>query len=323
MKFAGQRRSFEEDWRIHSDSSEWWYSTGYGRDAETNKLFSFQFSLIRVTMPKLPIHPYIVQIALTDFETKEHLYVQETALLPWQVKVSDTELRYKDMLKVTKEAEGIRFAAKTEQFNFEVFMDYGKGPFWHCDNGLLQMGLKDPKQVTYYYSYTNMPCRGTINCKGKQYQVEGKSWFDKQGGTYELDNPKCMWEWFSLRFYDNEEMMLFTFPQHPYSDGTYIKSDCTSERLNNYQMEALDFVKPDGKTVYSTEWKLTVPGKKEEVYYIRQLMEGVMLNVGYYELLAGIYNEAGEEVGMCFVELLPGARNETMPEMTLFTKSGK
>jgi len=28
-----------------------------------------------------------------------------------------------------------------------------------------------------------------------------------------------------------------------------------------------------------------------------------------FELLAGIYNAAGEQVGLCMVELLPGARN--------------
>ena len=33
------------------------------------------------------------------------------------------------------------------------------------------------------------------------------------------------------------------------------------------------------------------------------------MNLYYYELLAGIYNRAGEQTGLCMVELLPGARN--------------
>jgi hypothetical protein len=45
-----------------------------------------------------------------------------------------------------------------------------------------------------------------------------------------------------------------------------------------------------------------------DVYEIRPLTDGQM-NLVYFELLAGIYNPAGEQVGLCMVELLPGARN--------------
>ena len=55
-------------------------------------------------------------------------------------------------------------------------------------------------------------------------------------------------------------------------------------------------------------WDLVMPGVKEERYEIRPLTDG-QLNLYYYELLAGIYNPAGEQVGLCMVELLPGARN--------------
>jgi len=34
------------------------------------------------------------------------------------------------------------------------------------------------------------------------------------------------------------------------------------------------------------------------------------LNLVYFELLAEIYNPAGEKVGLCFVELLPGVYNK-------------
>ena len=51
-----------------------------------------------------------------------------------------------------------------------------------------------------------------------------------------------------------------------------------------------------------------MPGVKEEKYEIRPLTVG-QLNLAYFELLAGIFNESGEQVGLCMVELLPGARN--------------
>jgi len=59
---------------------------------------------------------------------------------------------------------------------------------------------------------------------------------------------------------------------------------------------------------FSNGWKLVMPGVKEEKYDIRPLTDG-QLNLAYFELLAGIYNEKGKQVGLCMVELLPGARN--------------
>jgi len=47
----------------------------------------------------------------------------------------------------------------------------------------------------------------------KEYKVSGKAWFDKQGGTYTLTSRWTNWEWFSMRFFDGKEIMLFSFPQ--------------------------------------------------------------------------------------------------------------
>ena len=60
---------------------------------------------------------------------------------------------------------------------------------------------------------------------------------------------------------------------------------------------------------------MRLPGVKEEHYTVKPLLEGQM-NMGYYELLAGVYNPAGEQVGFCFAELLPGARNKRFPIKT-------
>ena len=39
--------TFEEEWGLHRDCSEWWYATGYLYD-EDNRLYSFQFTLLRI-----------------------------------------------------------------------------------------------------------------------------------------------------------------------------------------------------------------------------------------------------------------------------------
>ena len=115
--------------------------------------------------------------------------------------------------------------------------------------------------------------------------------------------------------------MLFTFPQDDYRDGTYIRKDGSSMRLNGYAVEATQFITMDGNIRYACAWRVSLPGFKQERYEIRPLIPGQM-NIGYYELLAGVYDEAGNMAGHCFVELLPGARNKKF-QIQLFQQAGK
>lgn len=202
---------------------------------------------------------------------------------------------------------------KTDDFLLDLNLNYGKGAFWHGDDGVLVMGEPDdPVQRTVYYSYPNMPTTGEIvlhNANGEKttLQVIGKSWFDRQWGPYRLIEPATHWEWFSLRFFDDEEVMLFAFPQHPYRDGTYIDKKGNRKLVRNYSYSPKELIEVNG-FVFSKGWNLEMPGIKEEHYEIRPILDGQM-NLAYFELLAEIINPSGERVGYCFVELLPGVRN--------------
>jgi predicted secreted hydrolase len=309
--------SFAREWGLHQRSSEWWYATGVLTD-DLGKSFSYQFTLLRIKAAFL--RPYLLMLALTDFETGKHRYRQDITLSTKGIELSNSRLRFGADALLEKEETGMHLVVNQKDFALDFSLGYGKGAVWHCDNGFLQMGIPGRDQTTMYYSYPNMPTAGTIRLDGETKRVSGKTWFDKQGGPYSLLNPKTHWEWFSLRFFDDEEMMLFSFPQDDARDGTYIHADGSTERLNDYTISPKGFVYPQGGTVrYSSGWDVLLPGRKEERYSITPLLEGQM-NLGYYELLAGVTNAAGELVGHCFVELLPGARNDRF-RIDLFRKA--
>lgn len=170
-----------------------------------------------------------------------------------------------------------------EEFSLCTKMDAVKPPVCHCDDGVLQMGIQNnPKQRTYYYSFTNLATTGKLVLKGKEYNdLIGKTRFDRQGGPYSLTKRECNWEWFSLRFFDGNEAMLFAFPHMNYYDGTFIKKDGTYHRLNNYSLEATKVVEYRNMK-FSSEWKLTMNGKN---YTLIPKVDG-MFNVFFFELLA-------------------------------------
>lgn len=306
IRYRGREHgSFAQEWGLHKGCSEWWYATGYLKD-NLERLYSFQFTVLRVRVGIF--YPYRVMLGLTDFSTGSHEYYQNIQFSAKNITIDSDTVGYGDIAQVRKMEQGMKLVARHKNFSLDLELDYGKGAVWHCDNGFLQMGIPDKKQTTIYYSYPNMPTTGTMKIGADAIHVTGKTWFDKQGGPYSLLNTKTHWEWFSLRFFDDEEMMLFSFPQSSYQDGTYIRKNGESQRLTNYTITPIDFAYPNG-VKYSCEWELTVPGLKEEQYVITPLLKGQM-NMGYYELLASIRNNKDEQVGLCFVELLPGVYNK-------------
>jgi len=308
-------KSFDEEWLLHKDCSDWWYATGILHD-DQNNMYSFQFTFLRMRISQL-VQPFILMLAITDFQTGKHYYNQKTAIFNCGIEINKDKVAWKKN-GVIKDSTGMAITGFGSNFSFNLKTEYGKGAFWHCENGKLQMAIPKDRETTYYYSYVNMPTSGKIELDGKVIEVSGKTWFDKQGGTFNFLDIKTHWEWFSMRFNDNEEIMLFSFPQSNYGDGTYIKEDGKVQRVNNYQTKPLNFVDTNGYK-FSSGWEITIPGIKEENYTVLPVMEG-QLNLAYYEQLCKVLNKEKEQVGFCFVELLPGVYNKKIDNKLLTKK---
>lgn len=298
-------KDFDVEWGIHKGCREWWYATGILFDDDDN-MYSFQYTLLHLAMGA--ITPKVVMVALTDYKNNRHYYLQDMPGKKHPVYIDENEASLPGIATARKCGEGIFIALTHKDFTMDLMCQYGKGPVWHCENGKLQMGIKGKRATTLYYSWTNMPTEGTLVLGGKKIKLHGKTWFDKQGGPYNMANMKCHWEWFSLRFFDDEEAMLFTFPhnENPEYEGTFIDKNGNYHRLNNYTIESLSVTEYKGLK-WSSGWKLHM-NEKEQDYLIEPIQEGHM-NFAYFEELCYIKNMAGEIVGYAFAELLPGVLN--------------
>lgn len=298
--------SMEDEFLCHKNGSEWWYCTGFIND-KAGKLFSFQFTLARVRIYRLQFH--ILMTALTDFETKRHYYAQQPIFFGKNVTITSGKIGLNGTAEMNFSNMELELNMGGDDYSLSLDMKMVKPPVWHCDDGVLKMGIDDPKETTYYWSYTNLATSGKLTLGRNEFDVSGKAWFDKQGGTYTLTNRWTNWEWFSLRFFDGEEIMLFSFPQDNYRDGTYIEKSGKFRRLNDYEITPLGFTEAGGKK-FSCSWKVEIEGVKGEKYTIIPKMDG-QLNLFYFELLADVKDKSGNNVGYCVVELLPGVYNET------------
>ena len=302
--------SFDEEFLTHKKCSEWWYCTGYLQDS-SGGMFGYQFTLAKVRILGIKLHMLICSV--TDFQTQKHYNTQTPVFFGKGVTTTADTLSLAEKATMTfapnaHSSKGhIKLHMESDEFCLDTEMEAIKPPVWHCDNGVLQMGiLNDPKERTYYYSFTNLATKGKLIFKGQEHDnLIGKTWFDRQGGTYSLTDPRCNWEWFSLRFFDGTETMLFAFPQDDYYDGTYIQADGQYHRLKDYKLKATDVITFEGKK-FSNGWNLEMDGRQ---YTITPKADG-MFNVFFFELLAEITDETGNLVGYGFAELLPGVRNK-------------
>jgi len=305
--------SFNDEFPPHVSTNGWWYITGYLKDISSpEELYAFQFTQVDLR-GITGVAIYGLQLAVTNLQTGEHLFEYHFSPADMLVYADNTIVSFQPWSLLKRDNAGMDILGRMEKASLRLRLDLGKGAFWHGDNGVLVMGLPDdPVQRTVYYSYTNMPTTGElsfIDDSGGEtvLTVEGKSWFDRQWGPYRmLDARSSFWEWFSLRFFDNEEVMLFAFPQQSYQDGTYITENGVSQRLLNYTYEPTDYVKVED-TCFSSGWDLTMPGIKQTHYRIEPIIDG-QFHLNYFELLATVINDSNEIVGYAFVELLPDIR---------------
>jgi predicted secreted hydrolase len=300
--------SMTEEFLCHRNGSEWWYCTGYLND-KADHMFSFQFTLARVRIFGFQFN--ILMTALTDFATGKHYYSQKPVFFGKDVIITPGKVGLDGLAIMTFADNHLSLGMHGTDYVLSLNMEPAKQPAWHAEDGVLKMGLDDPKERTYYWSYTNLVTSGQLTLEGKTYALNGKSWFDKQGGTYTLTKRWTNWEWFSLRFFDNEEVMLFSFPQDEYQDGTYILKSGQYRRLNDYRISPTGFTQAGGNK-FSNGWKVDLGKVKGGQYTIVPKIDGQM-NLFYFELLADIRDNQGKNVGYCFVELLPGVYNQINP----------
>lgn len=317
-------KSFEDEFLTHEKCSEWWYATGYLED-ETKNLFSFQYTLAKIKLWGVQFHMLLT--AVTDIGAQKHYYAQYQDFSGKNITGELKETAFGDLASIRYSPNenstlgDMDLFMKAKEYDIKLNMSAQKAPVWNCEDGKLQMGiLNDPKQITYYYSLTNLSADGILVLNGEKHAVKGKAWFDRQGGICKLTNPLTNWEWFSLRFFDDEEVMLFSFPRTGYTDGTYIRRDGTYQRVNDYRIQPLDFfTEPNTRYKFSDGWRVNIKNVKEEEYLIKPISSG-QFNVFFFELLAEIVNQEGRRVGYCVVELLPGARNKRIKPLLALKK---
>lgn len=294
------------EWSPHDDGGEWWYLTGYA-SGQNGKPYLYQITIFRGYAIRHGIsllEAYSLHLSFTDSSTGQHVFSEKIKMSSDTVYGDARCTVFKDS-SMCFENGRITIDGRSDKLRLNLECTPVKDAVWHGKDGIIVMGHPDkPKERSFYYSFTNMATKGAIEFqdeKGSWVKIDGngKAWFDRQWGKF----SELGWEWFSFRFFDDEEIMLFPFPKTGTKEATYVDRQGKVVRFDDFTYSVKEFKTFDGNKI-GLGWNVTVPFKDKE-YVVAPLVEdqyNPSFLQKYWEGICTVMNKKGELVGYCIIE---------------------
>ena len=140
------------------------------------------------------------------------------------------------------------------------------------------------------------------------HPAAGIEWWYVTGLVHGNDGHRYSWDWFSCRFDDWTELMLYRFrdrqgrPLRAYRNGTYVQASGRSRPVTGFDVRAGDRVLEAAGHRWPLDWRVDVPSLHIEVrlrsIVSNQLFRGVLVPT-FWE---GAATASGTKTGICFVE---------------------
>jgi predicted secreted hydrolase len=295
---AGPRVTLPRDHFGHKAGIEWWYVTAYvrGQDGARYSVFMTLFKRGGFVLPVSQVVDLDTGALVGHSETVARRAVGASAL---DVRAPGSRLRY------VRRTNTWTFAARQGQYALTLTATPTKPYVLHGGSGYIRQSAAG---VSGYYSATRMAARGTISTGGQAIPVSGEAWLDHQWGNFAGDPRALLWDWFSCRFDDRTELMLYRFRS---ADGTPLASPRTGSyvlRSGKARTEGSFDVIAGSRTFdaagrsWPLDWELRVPAEHLDVELKSivddQLVRGTVLPT-FYE---GAATATGSKTGICFVE---------------------
>lgn len=277
----GYRYEFPRDHFNHGDfQTEWWYTTG-NLTATDGHRYGYELTFFRQGVDRDPGKKepwdirdlYLAHLALSDLDGGTFYHAERTNRAgPGLAGIDEKQKRiWNGNWEIRWNGEEETLRVVDEQFSLSFSLHSEKPPVIHGVNGISQKAA-GAGHASHYISFTRLRTNGTIELRGelagKSFEVLGTSWMDHEFFTHSMEPEQVGWDWLSLQFDDNTELMLYQFrrkdgSRDPYSSGTYVDAQGKSVHLT-----AADFrLVPTGETwtsgatgaKYPVAWSIEIP----------------------------------------------------------------
>jgi predicted secreted hydrolase len=273
----GTALEFPKDLGSHPDHRiEWWYLTANLEDDE-GMSYGVQWTLFRQALEPGPErkgwanqHVWMGHAAITS--TDRHLYAETFArggvgqagvsAVPFRAWIDSWSLRSLDPSSETDLTE-LEVSASDPNFSYRLRLR-STGPLvLQGDQGYSRKSERG--QASYYFSQPFFAVEGSIALHGKEANVRGRAWMDREWSSQPLAPSQKGWDWFSLHFDTGEKLMLFQIRQEdgkPYRTGTWISPEGQTQTLgpNDILLDPVDHSAVAGRKL-PTRWILKIKSR--------------------------------------------------------------
>jgi predicted secreted hydrolase len=293
---------FPRDHFGHPASSiEWWYFTALLRD-RAGTPYSVFFTLFSSNGALVPVAEVRNLATGKAVGHSERLVPGRVGTGSLDVTAAGSRLRYgerSNTWRLSISEPGLRLSLN--QRPEKPYALHGDG------TGVIRQSVAGP---SHYYSATRMRATATLRVGRESIGLTGESWFDHQWGNFLADPRAFDWDWFSCRFDDRTELMLYRFrdrrtgrPLPGLASGTFVEPGGRTVAVNAFQAQ------PGGRTlraagrVWPLDWRLSVP-RLHLTESVRSLLRDQLVRTSILPTFwEGAARATGTRAGSCFVEI--------------------
>jgi predicted secreted hydrolase len=289
---------------------EWWYVTANLRDAQGND-YGVQWTLFRNALrPDADVpgwangHLWMGHAGLTT--GSRHFAAQRLARggVGQAGVVAEPFEAWIDHWSLSGDpAAGLQVEAAGDGFGYRLQLQPAGPLVLQGDGGYSRKSAGG--QASYYYSQPFLQARGVLAIDGREVEVTGTAWLDREWSSQPLAADQLGWDWFSLHLDGGDRLMLFRL-RHAgggyYLSGNWIAADGTTTPLGDgaVALEPLEHTAVAGREV-PTRWSLAVPGRGLDVEVAAINPQAWMdLGTPYWE---GPVRVAGSASGVGYLEM--------------------
>jgi predicted secreted hydrolase len=303
---------FPRDAAPHDALTEWWYYTGHLTAAD-NHAYGFEFVIFQVRRQDAPA-AYLAHFAVSDidgqaFSHQARFGSSAAAASDFPLNIGGWALDHRGDVDTIQAAmspgEGV-----ASPFTLQLRLQDAKTPALH-NGGYL---VYPPFGGSYYYSRTRLSASGSLAVTdgGPTEDVSGIAWMDHQWGNFIIAARGGGWDWYSLQFDDNTEVMLYVLRSAAGDTtavyGTYVRADGHVQDLAPGTVQSFpmgSWTSPHSGAVYPSGWQLTLPDGSH-IVLTPQLADQELWfpeTPGLLQYWEGAVTISGDRGGQGYVEL--------------------
>ncbi len=335
LALPGYEFQFPRDHGSHDQyRTEWWYYTGHLK-TDSGRRYGFEVTFFRVGVvpPDVPAQSRwdlrnlaLAHLAITDIDRQQFRFAEKlNRASPFTASAAA------DFLDVCNEgwcATTLRdgswhVVAFHGADSVDLVMHSRRPPAIHGENGV-SVKAEGIGYASHYYSMTRLEVSGSVNGQ----RCRGTAWMDHEFGSSNLRENQQGWDWFSIQFDNDSELMLYQIRRHDgtpdvSSSGSLITSDGAVIHIRRDQMrvEPLGHWRsPQSGAIYPMGWRVSVPSfgisvALDPVMRNQELITRGSTNVTYWEGAVDVSGSFGNVAvtGVGYVEMTGYERGVRAP----------